>query len=256
MRIGVVGAMVEEINHLQKEMEIVKEEVIGMRSYYSGILYGQEVVLVFSRYGKVASASTVTTLIERYQVDFIIFTGVAGAVSKELKIGDIVIADKLVQHDMDVSALSPDVGKYFIPLINKDYFEVDEKYVSLAKASAESYIEKSMRRDVSMELLKEFHIDNPKVVIGTIASGDLFVADSGKIKELSDGIDNLKCVEMEGAAVAQVCYEHQIPCIIVRVMSDNADEHADVNFQRFIENTASHFTRGVIVELISKLQKI
>lgn len=154
MKIGLIGAMIQEINLIKNEMDIENEEVIGKRRYYSGKLYGREVVLVFSRYGKVASASTVTTLIEKFQTDIIVFTGVAGAVSKGLRIGDIVIADRLLQYDMDMTALSSDIGKYYIPLINKDFFEVPEIYVAKAKTSAEKYIEDTMKSELSGENLE------------------------------------------------------------------------------------------------------
>jgi len=250
MRIGVIGAMLEEIELVKQEMKVEKVEEIGKRSYFIGELYGKDAVLVFSRYGKVAAASTVTTLIEKFDVDMIVFTGVAGAVAKELHIGDIVIADRLIQHDMDITPLAPELGRFYIPLINKDYFEVPEELVRKAEISAEKYVNEQLEREVSKELLKEFKISIPHITTGTIASGDQFIADSGKIHELNSVIENLKCVEMEGAAIAQVCYEHDVPCVVIRVMSDNADEHADVNFARFIEKTASHFTRGVIRELI------
>lgn len=253
MRIGVIGAMLEEIELVKQEMKIDSEEVIGKRSYYLGELYGKDAVLVFSRYGKVAAASTVTTLIEKFNVDIIVFTGVAGAVAKELHIGDIVIADRLIQHDMDITPLAPELGRFYIPLINKDYFEVPRELVKKAEISAEKYIKEHMEKEVSKELLKEFKISIPHITTGTIASGDQFIADSGKIHELAASIENLKCVEMEGAAVAQICYEHSIPCAVIRVMSDNADEHADVNFSRFVEKTASFFTRGVIRELIKNI---
>lgn len=253
MRIGVIGAMLEEIDLIKQEMKIEKEDVIGKRSYFSGSLYGKDAVLVFSRYGKVAAASTVTTLIEKFKVDMIVFTGVAGAVAKELHIGDIVIADRLIQHDMDITPLAPELGRFYIPIINKDYFEVPSELVKNAKLSAEKYIKEHLESEVSKELLKEFKISIPHITIGTIASGDQFIADSGKIHELNSAIENLKCVEMEGAAVAQVCHEHGIPCGVIRVMSDNADEHADVNFARFIEKAASYFTRGVIRELIRNI---
>jgi adenosylhomocysteine nucleosidase len=253
MRIGVIGAMLEEIELVKQEMKIEKVEEIGKRSYYIGELYGKDAVLVFSRYGKVAAASTVTTLIEKFNVDMIVFTGVAGAVAKELHIGDIVIADRLIQHDMDITPLAPELGRFYIPLINKDYFEVPLVLVRKAVVSADKYIKEQLEKEVSKELLKEFQISIPHIATGTIASGDQFIADSGKIHELDTSIANLKCVEMEGAAVAQVCYEHDIPCAVIRVMSDNADEHADINFARFVEKAASYFTRGVIRELIRNI---
>lgn len=252
MRIGIIGAMEQEVKLFSECMSIENIETIGMRQYYLGRMHGKEIVLVFSKIGKVAAASTVTTLIETFKADLIIFTGVAGAADNSLKIGDIVISDSLVQHDMDASAL---IGfkKYEIPLLGVAEFKVPEKLVQLAKHSAQEYVESTMGKDVSQEYLKEFDISTPHVVSGTIASGDQFIADSEKVKILCSEIRNLKCIEMEGAAVAQVCYEHNVNFVIFRVISDKADEHANINFPRFIEKTASHFTCGITQYLIKEI---
>lgn len=249
MLIGIIGAMQEEIQLLSESMKISETKSIGMREFYIGELFGKDVVLVFSRCGKVAAASTVTTLIEIFKVDLVLFTGVAGGAAKTLNIGDIVIADRLVQHDMDASAL-PGFRKFEIPLLGIDTFEVQEKIVALAKQSALHYISEGMNADVSKSDLDEFSIKTPNVVVGTVASGDIFVADNQKVQSLSREIQNLMCIEMEGAAVAQVCYEHNVDFIVFRVISDKADEEATINFPKFIKNAASHFTRGIIERFI------
>ncbi|MHB8064802.1 MAG: 5'-methylthioadenosine/adenosylhomocysteine nucleosidase [Ruminiclostridium sp.] len=253
MIIGIIGAMQQEIKLLTESMTIKETKTIGMREYYIGELFGKEVVLVFSKCGKVAAASTVTTLIEIFKVDLVIFTGVAGGADKTLNIGDIVVADKLVQHDMDASALSG-FRRFEIPLLGVDTFKVSEEMVSLAKISALHYISEHMNSDVAKIDLAEFNIITPNVYVGTVASGDQFVADSQKVASMVDEINNLKCIEMEGAAVAQVCYEHNIDYIVFRVISDKADEHASINFPKFIEKTASHFTRGIIQSFISEME--
>jgi len=252
MIIGIIGAMQQEIKLLTESMKIKETKTIGMREYYLGKLFGKEVVLVFSKCGKVAAASTVTTLIEIFKVDLVIFTGVAGGADKALNIGDIIIADKLVQHDMDASAL-PGFRKFEIPLLGIDTFKASDKMVSLAKISAQHYIFEYMKDDVSQQDLAEFSISTPNVIVGTVASGDQFVADAQKVMSLVNEINNLKCIEMEGAAVAQVCYEHNIDYIVFRVISDKADEHASINFPKFIEKTASHFTRGIIERFINEI---
>lgn len=252
MKIGIIGAMEEEIQLLGEDIKILSEETIAMRKYYNGILFGKEVTLVFSRWGKVAAASTVTTLIQRFGVDLVLFTGVAGGANKELNIGDIIISKNLVQHDMDVTAL-PGFNKFEIPLLNKALFEVDSLLLDKAIKSADKYIKNELKKDVDSELLNEFGITAPKVVVGSIASGDQFISDRSKIKELSSQIENLQCVEMEGASVAQVCYEHGVKFIVFRVISDKADENAHFNFNKFIEKTARYFTRGIIKEFISNL---
>jgi adenosylhomocysteine nucleosidase len=250
--IGIIGAMQEEIKLLTESMEITETRTIGMRDYYIGKLFDKDAVLVFSKCGKVAAASAVTTLIEIFKVDSVLFTGVAGAAERSLNIGDIIIADKLVQHDMDASALPP-FRKFEIPLLGVDTFIAPDKMISLAELSAQHYISGYMKDDVSQDDLREFNITTPKVVIGTVASGDQFIADSRKVQSLCSEISNLKCIEMEGAAVAQVCYEHNVPFVIFRVISDKADEHANINFPKFIEKTASHFTRGIIRRFITEI---
>lgn len=252
MLIGIIGAMEQEIKLLTHSMSITGTRIIGMREYYMGKLFGKDAVLVFSKCGKVAAASTVTTLIEVFEVDIVIFTGVAGGADKTLNMGDIVIADRLVQHDMDASLL-PGCRKFEIPLLGVDFFKSDDKIVSLGIKSAQHYITGNMRTDVEPEDLEEFRITTPQVVAGTIASGDQFIADSQKVRKLTAEINNLKCIEMEGAAVAQVCYEHNISFIVFRVISDKADEHASINFPKFIEKTASYFTRGIVERFIAEL---
>ena len=180
------------------------------------------------------------------------FTGVAGAADSTLNIGDIVIGDKLVQHDMDVSPLAV-FSKYEIPLLGLTYFRTENSIIQNAKKSALYYIENVMHTEIAAQYLEEFKITRPNVVVGTIASGDQFVADSNKVQALCKDIDNLKCIEMEGAALAHVCYENNIPFIVFRVISDNADEHADINFPKFVENAARYFTKGVLEQFIKLL---
>lgn len=252
MKIGIIGAMQQEIKLLAESMDIRETKIIGMREYYLGTLLGKEVVLVFSRYGKVAAASTVTTLIEIFEVDIVIFTGVAGAADTALNIGDIVIADALVQHDLDASPL-PEFKRFEIPLLGTDTLKVSDRMIALAKRSAEYYISNCMKDDVSKSDLDEFNISIPSIAVGTIASGDQFIADGHKVQSLRTNIPNLKCLEMEGAAVAQVCYEHKMDFVIFRVISDRADEHATINFPKFIEKTASHFTCGIIQRFVSEI---
>lgn len=252
MKIGIIGAMLEEVNLVKAEMQIEDEVTIGRRQYWSGTLYDKDVVLVFSKCGKVAAATAVTTLIQRFGVGFIIFTGVAGAAAPGLRVGDVVVADNLVQHDMDVCAL-PGYNKFEIPMLGKSYFEIAPEYSQLAQSSAISYIQNEMRREIHAELLAEFGMDTPQVVVGTVGSGDQFIADKDKIRRLREDVTRLQCVEMEGAAVAQVCFEHDISYIVVRVISDNADDAAPINFRKFVTETASYMTCGIIRKLVQQL---
>jgi adenosylhomocysteine nucleosidase len=252
MKIGILGAMPEEIARLRGDLADGRPETRGMRDYLAGTLAGKEVVLVFSRWGKVAAAATVTTLIEAFGVDLILFTGVAGAVADDLNIGDVVIATELIQHDMDVSAVLA-LKRFEIPLLHRASFPVEPRLVAWGHRAAEHYLSGSLWNDVGAADLAEFGIDRPKVRDGLIVSGDQFIADAARAAGLRALLPGAQCVEMEGAAAAQVCYEHAVPIAIVRVISDRADHAAPLDFTRFIDRVASHFTRGIVMAMLSAL---
>jgi len=256
MKIGIVGAMPQEIARLQQDLRSARRETRGMREYLQGTLYGKEVALVFSRCAKVAAASTATTLIEVFGVDLIVFTGVAGAADESLEIGDVVIGTMLVQHDLDTRPL---FRRFEVPLLDKIAFEAPAELVALAVRSAESYLGDQLARDVSTESLDAFGIRSPpKVRAGLIVSGDQFIADPGRLRELRAALQSAAlpaplCVEMEGAAVAQVCHEHGVRVIVMRTISDKADHSAAIAFVPFVEQIASHFTCGIVREVISQV---
>lgn len=249
MKYGIVCAMEEEIRLLASDMVAQKTETVAKRNFFCGTLYGKEVVLVKSMIGKVASASTATTLIDRFKVDCVVFCGTAGGIDKALNVGDVVIADKLIQHDFDQG-----VPEYLfvIPGHNIAYFETDKKLSERIAKAVFEYTDKTFREDIPKEHLDEFGIISPKSVVGTIASGDQFICDAEKNKWLEDKIDNLKCVEMEGASVAQICREFEVPLAVVRVISDSANDDSNVDFMKFITDAACHFTRGIIKAFLEK----
>lgn len=253
MKIGIVGAMPQEIALLQQDLQHARGQTRGMRQYLQGTLYGKDVVLVFSRCAKVAAASTVTTLIEVFGVDLVVFTGVAGATDPGLEVGDVVIGTLLVQHDLDARPL---FRRFEVPLLDKVAFEAPASLVSLAKRSAERYLHTHLYDEVSADSFQAFGIKAPKVREGLIISGDQFIASPETLRSLRKALleadlPMAQCVEMEGAAVAQVCHEHGIPLIVMRAISDRADHCAAVDFIPFVEQVASHFTCGIVKELIS-----
>lgn len=256
MRLGVVGAMPQEVALLQRDLGNVRRQTRGMREYLQGTLYGKDAVLVLSRMAKVAAASTVTTLIEAFGVDLVVFTGVAGAADPRLEIGDVVIGTTLAQHDLDARPL---FRRFEVPLLERIAFEAPPGLISLARQSAELYLHKDLRTDVPVETLQAFGIQgHPKVVEGLVVSGDQFIANPEILAGLRSalvaaGLPAPQCVEMEGAAAAQVCYEHAIPIIVLRTISDKADHSAAIDFVAFVERVASHFTRGIVRELITRL---
>jgi adenosylhomocysteine nucleosidase len=201
-------------------------------------LFNKDVVLVFSRWGKVASATTATQLINDYGVDEIYFTGVAGSLQPTLEIGDVVIGQQVLQYDVDARPL---FEQFEIPLLGKKYFETARKSRDILFKSVDSFL-KNYDNFIDEKLAQEFNIINPKVVVGTIASGDQFISDNTSVNHLLKTLPNVCCVEMEGAAVAQVCYEYEVPFSIIRIISDKANDKASIDFKAFIEKIASHYT--------------
>lgn len=252
MKIGIMGAMSEEIERLKSQMQIESSEVVGHKTIYSGTLQNKDVVLVFSGWGKVASASTATLLIERYQVDKIIFTGVAGGVSENLNVGDIVISNALVQHDMDCAGVMG-IKRFEVPLVGIQEFIPEVALQQHAHQAAKDYLQNDLANDVKQEELENFHINQPSIHSGLIASGDQFITSHEKLMTLREDLPNLLAVEMEGAAVAQVAHAYDLPFIVIRTISDKADDNAIIDFPRFLEQIASHFTAGVVVNYLKEL---
>jgi adenosylhomocysteine nucleosidase len=247
-KIGILGAMPEEINGIVLLLKDKQEIVKGMRTYYLGTINGVEVVVVFSRWGKVASATTVTHLIVEFGITQLYFTGVAGSVSLDLAIGDIVVASSLVQHDMDAR---PIMKQFEIPLLGKTELyppkELLEKSFFEIKKLENS---KELLRLISIEQQEIFSISNPKVFLGKIASGDKFFANNNEKESLLKVLPDVLCVEMEGAAVAQVCFEYNIPFVIIRTISDTANESSPIDFNEFVNQVASKFGVAIIQALI------
>lgn len=248
MLLGIIGAMPEEMNKIISA--ISNKEIIerGSRIYYRGELFGQQVVAVFSRWGKVASATTVTNLILEFQVDRIVFTGVAGAISPDLNVGDIVIAQRLFQHDMDARPL---MRRFEIPLTGKTSYEIPTQNVETMTRAVHNFLknDKDFRK-----ILSEQFILHPKMLVGDIASGDLFISSSEMKNALLRNLPSVVCAEMEGAAVAQVCDDYSIPLVVVRVISDSADEEAHTSAIGFVNQHAGDYSLSIIKEYIQLLQ--
>ncbi len=238
--IGIISAMQEEIQALLDELKDVSTTKKGMRTYYSGTLFNKKVVLVFSRWGKVASAVTTTQLINDFNVDEIIFTGVAGGIIEELNIGDIVIGNNMYQHDLNAS---PFYEKLEIPILKKKFLKTTD--ASKLKEATQLFLD-TYYNYIKVNDAKLFSISNPKVIFGDIASGDQFISSLKKIKKLNKLIPSATCVEMEGAAVAQVCFEYEIPFSIIRIISDKANDNATIDFPRFANSIASNYALGIL----------
>lgn len=246
LKFGILGAMNEEVACIKEMMVIDKETTIAGRLYSEGRINNTEVVLVFSRWGKVAAASTTTILINKFEVDSILFMGVAGAVSDLLNIGDIVVANGLYQHDMDAR---PFFDLFQIPLTPTIIFSPNDLDIEKGKHAAQLFVNeiKSVFDD---HLLKKYLIAKPSVHTGLIASGDQFISDPKSHKNLNYHNNKTLAVEMEGASVAQVCEDHKIPYVVIRIISDKADHSAAINFQSFINDVTSKYSSGIVKEYI------
>jgi len=220
MRIAIMGAMDEEIALIKKEMEIESVVTRARMDFIQGRFENQEVVLVRSGIGKVNAAVCTQILIDEFQIGALIFTGVAGAVNEFLTIGDIVISQDAVQHDVDATAFGYELGH--VPRMEEKIFIADRDLVALALKSSEDL---------------KFEGRHPKVMVGTVLSGDQFVACPEKVQKLREHFQG-HCTEMEGAAVAHVCTLNSVPFVVIRSMSDKADGSAHMNFQEFVEQAA------------------
>ncbi len=238
--IGIISAMQEEMQALLNELKNTTSSTKGMRDYYTGTLFNKEVVLVFSRWGKVASAATTTQLINDFDISEIIFTGVAGGIISNLNIGDIVIGKHLYQHDLDAR---PFYKQFEVPILKKLFFETKTptKLINATNLFIDEY---DTFIDKAHSL--EFNINKPKVIFGDIASGDQFISSLKKIKILNKAIPSVTCVEMEGASIAQVCYEYDVPFSIIRIISDKANDNAHIDFSKFMHEIASHYALGIL----------
>lgn len=208
--IGLIGAMDEEIKLLLEGMENKETKVKAGIYYYIGDLLGKSVVLCKSGVGKVNAAATTQILIDSFGVSRVLFTGVAGAVHPELNIGDIVISSTCVQHDVDATALGFSRGE--IPYQENSVFQADHALVLLAERACNKL--------------------GQKYLVGKVLSGDQFISNVEIVAKLREELDGA-CVEMEGAAVAQVCVMNATPFVIIRSMSDKSDGSANVNFKEF-----------------------
>mmetsp|Transcript_7282 Transcript_7282/g.12320 ORF Transcript_7282/g.12320 Transcript_7282/m.12320 type:complete len:264 (+) Transcript_7282:31-822(+) len=247
-RLGIMSAMVEEVESLLSELSNHTSEVHGKRTYHKGRLFNTvDVVIVFSRWGKVAAAATTAILIERYNCQEIIFTGVAGGVQHGLNVGDVVVANKLVQHDMNAT---PIFKRFEIPLLGVTEFPTSECRRDQLIKAANTFVAAAdgtgLNTMTTEEQRQKFHIAKPKVITGLAASGDKFFASKVDLDQLRNDLPECTCVEMEGAAVAQVCHEHDIPFSIVRIISDSADDSADIDFQAFVKEIATLYSHGIL----------
>ncbi|MGH4125699.1 MAG: 5'-methylthioadenosine/adenosylhomocysteine nucleosidase [Clostridium sp.] len=221
MNIGIIGAMSEEVEFLLRDMEIETCQVKANMKFSFGIIHNKNVVIVTSGIGKVNAAVCAQILIDDFKVDYVINVGIAGGTVDNIYPGDIVIADNLVQHDMDTSIFGDKLGQ--IPRLDTFDFKCDKKLIEHA-----------------IEACKD--ISGHNYFMGRIVSGDQFIASIDKIKSLNSEFECLAC-EMEGASIAQVCYLNKIPFIVIRSISDNANNGAHMDYEKFKDIAVENSTK-------------
>jgi len=249
--IAIMAALREEIDSLlsalrPSDLEPVR---VGGREFVHGTLHGEEVVLGLSGCGKVAAAITATQMIERFRPRQVWFTGVAGALWPDLRVGDVVIGDGLIQHDMDARPLFP---RFEVPFTGRSRIQADPALIAVLKEAAEGFVRDQLASAVSAATRARLGIGTPRVVVGDIATGDRFMAAGTEARALAALVPACACVEMEGAAVAQACAGSGVPFAVLRVISDVADEGAGAGFAAFIEGAASVYSGGIVARALTK----
>lgn len=240
-RVGIVGAMHEELRALLPLLADARIERRAGRDFHTGRLGGRDAVLVLSGIGKVAAAITTTLLMDVYAVDELLFTGVAGGVGGGVRVGDVVVAGSLLHHDLDASPLFP---KYEVPLTGRSRFEPDARLSDALAAAVERVLaDGSPLRE---RLQSAFGIASPRLHRGLVISGDRFIGRADDSHALRRELPDALAVEMEGAAVAQVCTDYGRPFALVRIVSDRADDVAHVDFVRFIADVAAWGSREIV----------
>lgn len=227
-KIAIIGAMVEEVEPIVSQLKNKKEIIFAKNSYYEGIYNGKQVVVAYSKIGKVFSSLTAVTMIEHFGCDKVLFSGVAGAINPKLQIGDLIYATKLCQHDLDITAFGHPYG--FVPE-GSIFIKTTQSLNEIALKVAEE---------------KKIHLSH-----GIIATGDQFVADPNR-KEWIEQTFNADALEMEGASVAVMCDALGVDFFILRAISDSADMDANFDFDKFLKKSAK-VSADFILKMVDKI---
>ena len=229
--LGIIGAMDEEVAKIKDQMENVKTLSKASMEFFEGTLNGSPVVVVRSGIGKVNAAMCTQILADEYHVDAIINTGIAGSLNADIDIGDVVLSTDTLEHDMDAVAFGYPLGQ--IPRMDTLSFESDARLREMARRACEQ-----VNPDI-------------KVFEGRIVSGDQFISDKNKKNWLVENFEGC-CTEMEGAAIAHAAYLNQIPFLIIRAISDKADDSASVDYPAFEAKAIEHSVK-LLLELCKRL---
>ena len=216
---GIIGAMEEEVNILKSKMQVETINKKASMEFYKGTLNEKEVVIVRSGISKVNAAVCTQILVDDFKIDRVINTGIAGSLHNKINIGDIVISNDAMQHDVDATGFGYELG--VIPRMETSVFKADEALITMAKKICEREIP-----EISAH-------------VGRVVTGDQFISDR-TVKERIETTFHGYCTEMEGASIAQVAYLNQIPFVVLRAISDKADDSANVDYPTFEKKAIEH----------------
>ncbi|MBE4908070.1 5'-methylthioadenosine/S-adenosylhomocysteine nucleosidase [Bacillus luteolus] len=232
MKVAIIGAMEEEVTILRETIENREDTTIAGCEFTTGTIHGQEVILLKSGIGKVNAAMSTTLLLQNFNPTYVINTGSAGGYLESLNVGDIVISSEVRHHDVDVTAFNYEYGQ--VPGLPAA-FSADQKLVDIAEKCAST-------------------IENVQVVKGLIATGDSFMNDPERVEFVRTKFTELYAVEMEAAAIAQVCFQFGTPFVITRALSDIAGKESNVSFENFLE-TAAVNSSTIVIKIVEELNK-
>lgn len=230
MKIAVIGAMEEEVELLRAALDSAHSTTIAGSEYTTGTFEGKEVVLLKSGIGKVNAAMSTTILLHEFKPDVVINTGSAGGYDEALEVGAVVISDEVRHHDVDVTIFGYEIGQMAgMPAAYKS----DEKLMQVAEEAVKA-------------------VGEHQYGVGLICSGDAFMNDPDRVEAVRRHFPQMKAVEMEAAAVAQVCYQFATPFVVIRALSDIAGKESNISFDEFLPVAAKHSTQ-VVLKAISSL---
>lgn len=224
MKIAVIGAMEEEVELLRAKLENATSETIANSEYTQGTYAGKDVILLKSGIGKVNAAMSTTILLEKYKPDFVINTGSAGGYDENLEVGAVVISDEVRHHDVDATIFGYEMGQ--VPQMPAA-FKADKHLMDVAQQAVAA-------------------VGEHQSATGLITTGDSFMNDPVRVETVRGYFPAMKAVEMEAAAVAQVCYQFSTPFVVIRALSDIAGKQSNISFDEFLPVAAKHSTQVVL----------
>ncbi|MCH1627393.1 5'-methylthioadenosine/S-adenosylhomocysteine nucleosidase [Fredinandcohnia quinoae] len=231
MKVAIIGAMDEEVTILREMIENKEEITIAGCEFYSGTLNTQEVILLKSGIGKVNAAMSTAILLQQFNPDYVINTGSAGGYLESLNVGDIVISTEVRHHDVDVTIFDYEYGQ--VPGMPAA-FTSNERLIELAEKSAKE-------------------ISDMQIVKGLIVTGDSFMNDPDRVEFVRGKFKDLNAVEMEAAAIAQVCHQFETPFVVIRALSDIAGKESNISFDQFLETAAVNSSK-LVVKLVEEIK--